>query len=128
MLNLASLKSKPSKGRELLYFIRTLIMPSKNRSITLECSTCKKKTRSDTLKRHWLSKYKNFDFQVTTVVRGFLKDKDGKPSLDKDLESEIVANGKLLDEKIAFGPKVLLKTSTKEESISKKLYPWQQRI
>ena len=93
-----------------------------NRNITLECSICKRKMRSDHLKRHWLTKHKNFDFKVTTVVRGFLKDNDRKPLANKDLESEIVANGKLLDEKIALGEKilkVLTDTNTKEESLSK---------
>ena len=81
-------------------------MASKNRNITLECSICKKKTRSNTLKRHWLTKHKNFDFEVTTVVRGFLKEKDGKPSSNEDLESEILANNKLLNEKIKLGEKI----------------------
>ena len=39
------------------------------------------------------------------------------------MKSEIVANGKLLDEKITLGEKiakVLTKTNTKEESLSKK--------
>ena len=128
-------------------------MTSKNRNITLECSICKKKMRSDTLKRHWLTKHKNFDFKVTTVVRGFLKETDGEHSSNEDLELEIVSNGKLLDEKIALGEKIsklLTKTNTKEESLSKKhkeafdlyqsrrlaiepdneikLYPWQQRM
>ena len=127
-------------------------MASQNRNITLECSICKKKTRSDHLRRHWLAKHKSFDFKVTKVVRGFLKDKDSKPSSIEDLKSEIVANGKLFDEKIAFGEnisKVLADTNTKEESLSKehreafdlyqsrklaikpnddiKLYPWQQQ-
>ena len=93
-----------------------------NRNITLECSICKRKMRSDNLKRHWSTKHKNFDFKVTTVVRGFLKDNDRKPLANKDLESEIVANGKLLDEKIDLGEKilkVLTDTNTKEESLSK---------
>ena len=128
-------------------------MTSKNRNITLECSICKKKMRSDTLKRHWLTKHKNFDFKVTTVVRGFFKETDGEHSSNEDLELEIVSNGKLLDEKIALGEKIsklLTKTNTKEESLSKKhkeafdlyqsrrlaiepdneikLYPWQQQM
>ena len=127
-------------------------MASPNRNITLECSICKKKMRSDNLRRHWLAKHKSFDFKVTTVVRSFLKDEDIKPSSIKDLKSEIVANGKLFDEKIALGEnisKVLADTNTKEESLSKKhreafdlyqsrklaikpnddvkLYPWQQQ-
>ena len=128
-------------------------MTSKNRNITLECSICKKKMRSDTLKRHWLTKHKNFDFKVTTVVKGFLREKDsGNPSV-QDLESEILADNKLLDEKIELGEKiskVLTNTKAKEESLSKKnkeafnlyqskkfainpndddlkLYPWQQQ-
>ena len=79
--------------------------------------------RSDTLKRHWLTKHKNFDFKVTTVVRGFFKETDGEHSSNEDLELEIVSNGKLLDEKIALGEKIsklLTKTNTKEESLSKK--------
>ena len=75
--------------------------------------------RSDSLKRHALKKHKDFNFQVTTIttVKG-----DGNP-FDQDLESEILANNKLLDEKIEFGEKiskVLTNTNTKEESLSKK--------
>ena len=109
--------------------------------------------RSDHLKRHCLTKHKNFDFKVTMVVRGFLREKDsGNPSV-QDLESEILADNKLLDEKIELGEKiskVLTNTKAKEESLSKKnkeafnlyqskkfainpndddlkLYPWQQQ-
>ena len=108
--------------------------------------------RSDHLKRHCLTKHKNFDFKVTTVVKGFLREKDsGNPSV-QDLESEILADNKLLDEKIELGEKiskVLTNTNAKEESLSKKnkeafnlyqskkfainpnddlkLYPWQQQ-
>ena len=78
-------------------------MASLNRNITLECSICKKKMRSDHLKRHCIAKHKNFDFKVTTIVRGFLKNEDSKPSSNQDLESEILANDKLLDEKIRVG-------------------------
>ena len=109
--------------------------------------------RSDHWKRHCLTKHKNFDFKVTTVVKGFLREKDsGNPSV-QDLESEILADNKLLDEKIELGEKiskVLTNTNAKEESLSKKnkeafnlyqskkfainpndddlkLYPWQQQ-
>ena len=97
-------------------------MASLNRNITPECSICKKKMRSDNLRRHWLAKHKSFDFKVTTVVRSFLKDEDIKPSSIKDLKSEIVANSKLLDEKIALGEKIskVLTSTNKEESLSKK--------
>ena len=57
------------------------------------------------------------------LVRSFLKNEDSKPSSDQNLESEILANDKLLDEKIEFGEKiskVLTTTNTKEESLSKK--------
>ena len=59
-------------------------MASKNHNITLECSICKNKMRHDTLKRHWLTKHKNFDFKVTTGDRGFLKEKDCEPSSNED--------------------------------------------
>ena len=75
------------------------------------------------MKTHWLAKHNNFYFQVTTIVRGFLKDKDSKPSSNEDLESELVVNGKLLDRKRASGErtsKVLTKANAKEESLSKK--------
>ena len=79
--------------------------------------------RSDHLKRHCLTKHKNFDFKVTTVVKGFLREKDsGNPSV-QDLESEILADNKLLDEKVELGEKiskVLTNTNAKEESLSKK--------
>ena len=55
------------------------------------------------MKRHCIAKHKNFDFKVITIVRGFLKNEDSKPSSNQDLESEILANGKLLDEKIRVG-------------------------
>ena len=125
-------------------------MPSANRNITLECPVCKQTMRSDNLKRHKLKKHKNFNFQVTTIVKANVED-NGIPS-NQDLESEILANDKLLDEKIELGEKiskVLMNTKTKEESLSKKhkeafdlyqsrkfaidlnddikLYPWQQQ-
>ena len=74
MLHFASFNSKLVKDKELRYLTRTIMMSSENRNITLECSICKKKMRSDTLKRHWLTKHKNFEFKVTTVVKDFLND------------------------------------------------------
>ena len=78
--------------------------------------------------------------------------KDNYPSSNEDLEFEIVANCKLLDEQIALNEnisKVLTDTNTKKESLPKKqrkafdlyqsrksvikanddvkLYPWQQQ-
>ena len=91
-----------------------------NRHRILECPVCKRTMRSDSLKRHKLTKHKNFNFQVTTIIKAHVK--DGGIISDQDLESEIVANGKLLDEKIALGEKilkVLTDTNTKEESLSK---------
>ena len=79
-------------------------MPSVNRNITLECPVCKKSMRSDNLKRHKLKKHKNFNFQVTTIVKANVKD-SGNPSV-QDLESEILADNKLLDEKIELGEKI----------------------
>ena len=93
-----------------------------NRDITLECSVCKKKMRNDHLKRHCIAKHNNFDFKVTTVIGGFLKHEDSKPSSSQDLESEIWAKDKVLDEKIESGEKiskVLTNTKTLEESLSK---------
>ena len=123
---------------------------STDRHRILECSVCKKRMRSDSLKRHRLKKHKNFNFQVTTIVKANVKD-SGNPSV-QDLESEILADNKLLDEKIELGEKiskVLTNTNAKEESLSKKnkeafnlyqskkfainpnddlkLYPWQQQ-
>ena len=92
-------------------------MAFKNCNTTLECSICKK-----IRKRHWLKRHNNFDFKITVIVRGFLKDKGSKPSSNKDLALEIVANGKVLDEKRALDEKiskVLKETNTKEESLSK---------
>ena len=71
--------------------------------------------RSDSLKRHGLKKHKNFNFQVTTIVKANVKD-SGNPSV-QDLESEILADNKLLDEKIELGEKiskVLTNTNAKE--------------
>ena len=93
-----------------------------NRHRILECPVCKRTMRSDSLKRHKLTKHKNFNFQVTTIIKAHVK--DGGITSDQDLESEIVANGKLLDEKIALGEnvsKVLADTNTKEESLSKNI-------
>ena len=64
-------------------------MPSVNRNITLECPVCKKSMRSDNLKRHKLKKHKNFNFQMTTIVKANVEG-SGNPS-DQDLESEILA-------------------------------------
>ena len=94
---------------------------STDRHRILECPVCKKSMRSDSLKRHKFNKHKNFNFQVTTIVKANVKD-SGNPSV-QDLESEILADNKLLDEKIELGEKistVLTNTKTKEESLSKK--------
>ena len=61
---------------------------STDRHRILECSVCKKRMRSDSLKRHGLKKHKNFNFQVTTIVKANVKD-SGNPSA-QDLESEIL--------------------------------------
>ena len=58
---------------------------------------------------------------MINTVKSNIKDR-GNPS-NQAFESEIVANGKLIDEKIALSekiPKVLTNTNTKEESLSKK--------
>ena len=68
---------------------------STDRHRILECSVCKKRMRSDSLKRQGLKKHKHFNFQVTTIVRANVKD-SLNPS-DHDLGSEILANGMLLD-------------------------------
>ena len=94
---------------------------STDRHRILESPVCKKSMRSDSLKRHKFNKHKNFNFQVTTIVKANVKD-SGNPSV-QDLESEILADNKLLDEKIELGEmisKVLTKTNAKEESLSKK--------
>ena len=62
--------------------------------------------RSDHLKKHWFAKQKNFDFKVATVVIGFLKIKDSKASSNWNVESEILANDKLLDGKIELGEQI----------------------
>ena len=87
---------------------------------------------------------------MTTIVKANVE--DNRIPSNQDLESEILANDKLLDEKIELGEKiskVLMNTKTKEESLSKKhkeafdlyqsrkfaidlnddikLYPWQQQ-
>ena len=124
---------------------------STDRHRILECSVCKKSMRSDNLKRHKFKKHKNFSFQVTTIVKANVK-YSGNPSI-QILEFEILAENKLLDEKIELGEKiskVLTNTNAKEESLSKKnkeafnlyqskkfainpndddlkLYPWQQQ-
>ena len=95
---------------------------STDRHRILECPVCKKSMRSDNLKRHKFNKHKNFNFQVTTIVKANVKD-SGNPSV-QDLESEILADNKLLDEKIELGEKiskVLTNTNAKEESLSKKI-------
>ena len=63
-----------------------------------------------------MTKHKNFDFKVTTVIKGFRKEKDGQPSSNEDFILEIVVNRKIFDEKIAFGQKIsklLTGTNTK---------------
>ena len=61
-----------------------------NRHRILECPVCKRTMRSDSLKRHKLTKHKNFNFQVTTIIKAHVK--DGGILSDQDLESESVAN------------------------------------
>ena len=94
---------------------------STDRHRILECFVCKKRMRSDSFKRHRLKKHKNFNFQVTTIFKTYVKG-SGNPS-DQNLESEILANNKLLDVKIELDEKiskVLTNANTKEESLSKK--------
>ena len=67
-------------------------------------------------------KAQEFDFQVTNVAKGFLNDKDSEPFSNEDLESDIVANDKLINDKIRFGKKiskVIMDTNTKEEPMAK---------
>ena len=85
MLNSTSFNSNQSRVRSFITLIKTITMPSVNRNITLECPVCKKSMRSDNLKRHKLKKHKNFNFQVTTIVKANVKG-SGNPS-DQDLES-----------------------------------------
>ena len=95
-------------------------MKSVDRHRILDCPVCKRTMRSDSLKRHKLTKHENLNFQVKTIIKAHVK--GGGILSDRDLESEIVANGKLLDKKIALGEKiskVLTDTNTKEESLSK---------
>ena len=82
----SSLKTVQSK--ELWYLKRVIKISSTVRHIILECSVCKKRMRSDSLKRHELKKHKNFNFQVTTIVKANVKN-SGIPSY-QDLESEFV--------------------------------------
>ena len=53
-------------------------MKSTDRLRILECSVCKKRMRSDGLKRYELKKHKNFNFQVTTIVKANVKDSGWK--------------------------------------------------
>ena len=117
----------------------------------LECSICRKTMRSNNLKRHWRTKHKMFDMGLTVTVEA--KSKVGESSsTGNNLESEILDNAKIYDEKISLGErihKVLMETNAKEESLSRqhkeafdlyqrqrlainpdkvvKLYPWQQQ-
>ena len=59
-------------------------MPSLNRNITLECTVCKKSKRIDNLKRHKFKKNKNFNLQVTTIVKANVEG-DGNPS-DQEID------------------------------------------
>ena len=96
-------------------------MKSPDQHRILECSICKKRVRSDSLKSYGLKKHKNFNFQVTTILNSNVID-SGIPS-NQDLESEILTNEKPLDEKIELGEKISkLQTNinTKEESLSEK--------
>ena len=63
-------------------------MKSTDRHRILECSVCKKRMRSDGLRRYELKKHKNSNFQVITIVN--VKD-SGIPSYQY-LESEILSN------------------------------------
>ena len=50
-----------------------------------------------------LTKHKSFDFKVTFELSGFLKKKFTETFSDKNLESEVDIENKLVDEKIALG-------------------------
>ena len=104
MLNSTSFNSNQSRVRSFITLMKTITMPSVNRNITLECPVCKKSMRSDNLKRHKLKKHKNLNFQLITIVKANVKD-SRNPSV-QDLESEILADNKLLDEKIELGEKI----------------------
>ena len=49
-----------------------------------------------------LTKHKSFDFKVTFVLSGFLKKNFSETFSDKNLESEVDIENKLVDEKIAL--------------------------
>ena len=93
-------------------------MPTHHRY--LECSMCKKVMRSDNLKRHWKSKHRTSDMELTITVKHRSKTDSGSSS-DNDLKSEMITNDMLFDEKINLGKSIynlLRETNTKEESLS----------
>ena len=72
----------------------------------LECSICRKTMRSNNLKRHWRTKHKMFDMGLTVTVEA--KSKVGESSsTGNNLESEILDNAKIYDEKISLGERIL---------------------
>ena len=89
-------------------------MPTHHRY--LECSMCKKVMRSDNLKRHWKSKHRTSDIELTITVK-HRSNIDGGPSTDNDLKSEMITNDMLFAEKINLGKNIynlLRETNTKE--------------
>ena len=78
---------KTVQSEELRYLKSVVKMKSTDRHRILECSVCKRRMRSDCLKRRGLKKDKNFNFQVTTIVKANVKDSE-IPSY-QDLESGI---------------------------------------
>ena len=55
---------KTGQSEELRYLKKVMKMKSTDRHRILECSVCKKRMRSDSLKGHGLKKNKNVNFQV----------------------------------------------------------------
>ena len=68
-----------------------------DRHRTLECSLCKKMMRSDSLKRHWISKHKTTDMELIIKVKS-KTNIDGAPATGNDLKCQMIANDMLFDE------------------------------
>ena len=56
---------KTVQSEELRYLKTVVKMKSTDRHRIFECSVCKKRMRSDSLKRHELKKQKNYNFRTT---------------------------------------------------------------
>ena len=85
----------PKKGKELRYLNRRVTMSYVNKNRFWNVPFANRKL-GVIIWKDIKQQSTHFDFKETTMIRGFVKDSENSSS--EDLESEILANGKLHDD------------------------------